>query len=48
MAQVIFPRSEIVDYVRAGATVIGLGLIMSLYPAVKAARITPIQAMAHI
>jgi ABC-type lipoprotein release transport system permease subunit len=48
MAQVIFPRSEMIDYVRAGATVIGLGLVMSLYPAVKAARITPIQAMAHV
>jgi ABC-type lipoprotein release transport system permease subunit len=48
MAQVIFPRSEPVDYVRASATVIGLGLIISLYPALKAARITPIQAMAHV
>lgn len=48
MAQVIFPRSELIDYVRAGATVVGLGTIISLYPAVKAARITPIQAMAHV
>lgn len=48
MASVVFPRAEWIDYGRAAATVLGLGLIMSLYPAVKASRITPIQAMAHV
>jgi ABC-type antimicrobial peptide transport system permease subunit len=48
MSSVVFPRSELIDYGRAAATVLGLGLLMSLYPAVKAARITPIQAMAHV
>lgn len=48
MASVVYPQSEVVDYLRAGVTVIGLGLVMSLYPAVKAARITPVQALAHV
>jgi ABC-type lipoprotein release transport system permease subunit len=48
MASVIFPRSAPVDYIYAAGTVLGLGLLISLYPATKAARITPIQAMAHV
>ncbi len=47
MAAVVHPRAEWIDHLRAGATVLGLGLVMCLYPAVKAARITPIQAMGH-
>jgi ABC-type lipoprotein release transport system permease subunit len=42
---VIYPVSEVSDYLRACVTVIVLGLLVSLYPAVKAARITPVQAM---
>lgn len=48
MAHVVFPRSAGIDYVRAGATVLGLGSLIALYPAAKAARITPVQAMAHV
>lgn len=45
ISRVIYPVSEIMDYLRACITVIVLGLLVSLYPAVKAARITPVQAM---
>ncbi len=48
MSSMVYPRSTPMDYVRAAGTVLGLGLVMSLYPAVKAARITPVQAMAHV
>jgi ABC-type lipoprotein release transport system permease subunit len=45
ISRVIYPVSEVSDYLRACFTVIVLGLLVSLYPAVKAARITPVQAM---
>ncbi|RME69143.1 MAG: ABC transporter permease [Verrucomicrobia bacterium] len=47
MSRVIFPKLAPGDFLRAGAVVFGLGLLVSLYPAVKAARVTPVQAMAH-
>jgi ABC-type lipoprotein release transport system permease subunit len=31
----------------ANLTVLLLGLLVSLYPAIKAARFTPVQALAH-
>ena len=48
MAHVVYPRAEFTDYLNAAGTVLVLGLVMALYPAVKAARITPVQAMAHV
>lgn len=45
ISRIIYPVSEGLDYVRACFTVIVLGLLVSLYPAFKAARITPVQAM---
>jgi len=35
------------DVFMANATILLLGLLVSLYPAVKAARFKPVQAMAH-
>jgi ABC-type antimicrobial peptide transport system permease subunit len=48
MAHIVYPRAEFRDYLNATGTVLVLGLVMALYPAVKAARITPVQAMAHV
>lgn len=45
ISRVIYPMTEAADYLRACVTVVVLGLLVSLYPAVKAARITPVQAM---
>jgi ABC-type lipoprotein release transport system permease subunit len=45
ISRIIYPMSETADYVRACLTVVVLGIFVSLYPAIKAARITPVQAM---
>lgn len=47
MSRIIIPVIYIKDIVTANATVFVLGLLVSLYPAVKASRINPVQAMAH-
>jgi putative ABC transport system permease protein len=47
MARVIFPVLWGKDIVSANLVVLGLGLLVSLYPAVKAARFTPVEAMRH-
>lgn len=47
MSRVIFPVIRFKDIVSANLVVSLLGLLVCLYPAVKAARFTPIQAMAH-
>jgi ABC-type antimicrobial peptide transport system permease subunit len=47
MSRVIFPIVEIKDIISANVTVFVLGLSVSLYPAFKAARFTPVQAMTH-
>ena len=48
MSAVIYPEVFLTDVMLANAVVICLGLIVSAYPAFKAARITPVEAMAHV
>lgn len=47
MSRLIFPVLLVKDVFMANATILLLGLLVSLYPAVKAARFRPVQAMAH-
>jgi ABC-type lipoprotein release transport system permease subunit len=47
MSRTIFPVLTAKDIVTANATVFVMGLVVSLYPAIKAARITPVEAMMH-
>ena len=47
MARMIYPVMESKDVVTANLVVFILGIIVSLYPAIKAARFTPVEAMAH-
>ncbi len=47
MSRVIYPVVLIRDVVAANLVVFVLGLLVSAYPAVKAARFTPVRAMAH-
>jgi ABC-type antimicrobial peptide transport system permease subunit len=47
MPRTIFPVITLADLLRANAIVLVLGLVVSGYPAVRAARINPAQAMAH-
>jgi len=47
MARVIYPIIHIKDIITANLVVFILGLLVSLYPATKAARFTPVEAMAH-
>ena len=47
MSRVIFPIIESKDVITANLVVFVLGLLVSVYPAVKAARFTPVEAMAH-
>lgn len=47
MSRIVYPMLESRDLAAANIVVFALGLLISLYPAVKAARFTPIEAMAH-
>jgi ABC-type lipoprotein release transport system permease subunit len=47
MPRIIFPVITLPDLLWANAIVLVLGLVVSGYPAVRASRITPVQAMAH-
>lgn len=47
MARIIFPIIEMKDLLSANVVVVVLGLLVSCYPAVKAARFTPVEAMAR-
>jgi ABC-type lipoprotein release transport system permease subunit len=47
MARIIYPVLRIRDIVYANLVVLGLGLLVSLYPAVKAARFRPVEALMH-
>jgi ABC-type lipoprotein release transport system permease subunit len=47
MSRVIFPQVLIKDLLSANLVVLLLGLLVCLYPAVKAARFTPVEAMIH-
>jgi ABC-type lipoprotein release transport system permease subunit len=48
MSRVIYPSILGQDVIMANLVVFILGLAVSLYPAVKAARFTPVEALAHI
>ena len=47
MSRVIIPQVLTRDLLSANLVVILLGLMVCLYPAVKAARFTPVEAMVH-
>lgn len=47
MGRVIIPQIVMRDLAMANGVVVVLGLLVSVYPAVKAARFTPVQALAH-
>lgn len=47
MSRIIYPISEMKDIVLANLVVFVLGLLVSIYPAVKAARFRPVEALAH-
>jgi ABC-type lipoprotein release transport system permease subunit len=47
MSRVIYPAILGQDVIVANLVVFILGLVVSLYPAVKAARFTPVEALAH-
>lgn len=47
LPRIIYPAILVADLVAANLVVVVLGLLVSLYPAVKAARFTPVEAMAH-
>jgi len=47
MSRVIYPHIVGQDVLMANLVVFILGLVVSLYPAVKAARFTPVEALAH-
>jgi len=47
MSRVIYPVMHAKDMAMANLVVIVLGLLVSLYPAAKAARFTPVEALAH-
>ena len=48
MSRIIYPAVAAKDVMVANLTVLLLGLLVSLYPAIKASRFTPVQALAHI
>jgi ABC-type lipoprotein release transport system permease subunit len=45
---VIYPAVKLMDIVAAAAIVLGTTVIAALYPAVKAARIRPLEALHYI
>lgn len=47
MPRVVYPVLKGGDFLLANATVLFLGILVSLYPAVKAARLIPVKALIH-
>ena len=47
MTRVIYPAIELRDILMSNFVVLFLGILVSVYPAVKAARFTPVEALAH-
>jgi ABC-type lipoprotein release transport system permease subunit len=48
ISRIIYPAVWARDLVTANAVVLILGLTVSLYPAIKAARFEPVQAMHYV
>jgi ABC-type lipoprotein release transport system permease subunit len=47
MTRIIYPAINLKDFLVANLVVLMLGLFVSIYPAVKAARFTPVEALIH-
>jgi ABC-type lipoprotein release transport system permease subunit len=47
MTRIIYPALEPKDVLMSNMIVLSLGILVSAYPAVKAARFTPVEALAH-
>jgi ABC-type lipoprotein release transport system permease subunit len=47
MSRIIYPAVALKDVLVANSTVLFLGLLVSLYPAIKASRFTPVEALTH-
>ena len=47
MTRIIYPAIELKDVFMSNFIVLVLGILVSAYPAVKAARFTPVEALAH-
>ena len=47
MTRVIYPAIALKDILMSNLVVLFLGIVVSAYPAVKAARFTPVEALAH-
>jgi len=47
MTRVIYPAIALKDVLMSNLVVLFLGILVSAYPAVKAARFTPVEALAH-
>ncbi|MFH2218852.1 MAG: ABC transporter permease [Pseudomonadota bacterium] len=48
ISRMLYPVIHVKDVIVANLVVMVLGLLVSLYPAAKAARFTPVEALAHI
>lgn len=48
MGRMVVPFFTVKDICYVNAVIVGLGVVVCLYPAVKAARITPVQAMIRV
>ena len=48
IAKIIYPALNLRDLVIANLMVFLLGMLISLYPAIRAARFTPVEAMKHV
>ncbi|MCK9275180.1 MAG: ABC transporter permease [Syntrophales bacterium] len=48
MSRIIFPVLELGDILTADAAVLVLGMAVGLYPAIRAARFSPVEAMVHM
>ena len=47
MTRIIYPAIELKDVLMSNMIVLFLGILVSAYPAVKAARFTPVEALVH-
>ena len=45
MGRTLYPSTSLEDVLMANVVVLGLGLLVSLYPAIKASRFTPTEAL---